>query len=388
VLAFCKAEHVVVVDNGNSLHPLDDTQAKLKELEQNVKYIWLPVGHKCNALWVGLHALPSTAEFVMHIDDDTILPPDMVFDEQVWEHPETAAVSYGISMFKNGPVEQLVDFEFKMISHYNHCLSKLSSVIFCYGIIGLWRREAFYERLHEHPYLPWGEDSWTGHINLLKNAQIRQETRCFVSTYAPTSLLPFSGFREQGYGAANVWKQRAERWLCNHPRRTQHRLSILLNYRHDTFVGNVTLRLEMLLQLKHTIVVLALPLHAIAFAWQHGLLELAMLKAWFVASMALKGWLFCTLVNKVLWRHRPELQVSIDTVMLMPFYQIFLVVAAIYGHWRCVLYYIPCVPMRHGLYNEGLMTKQLLKEYHGIEVAGSADEDSDDELVASDLDLA
>ena len=33
-----------------------------------------------------------------HVDDDTVVPADMVFDESVWEHPETDAVSYGITM--------------------------------------------------------------------------------------------------------------------------------------------------------------------------------------------------------------------------------------------------------------------------------------------------
>jgi hypothetical protein len=369
VMAFCKPEHIVVVDNGNSLEPLDGTRERLRELDPKVHYRWLPVGHKCNALWVGLHALPESVEFVMHIDDDTVLPPDMILDEEVWDRPQTAAVSYGISMFQSGPVERLVDFEFKLISHYNHFLSRMSSVIFCYGIIGLWRREAFRDRLAEHPYLPWGEDSWIGHINMLKSSQIRQETRCFVSTYAPSSLLPFSGSREQGYGAANVWKQRTQRWFCNQPRRFPHRLAALFTYQHDTFVGNLFFRLEILLHLASTMMVLALPLHGVASVWRYGEMSVALSKAEFFAVAIAKGWAFCLFVNAYLWRRRPELQVSWATVALMPFYQAFLAAAMIVGHWRCVLYYIPFLPMRHGLYTQGLMTEELLKELHNIDVA-------------------
>jgi hypothetical protein len=382
VLAFCKPEHIVVVDNGNSLHPLDNTEERLRELEPKVQYKWLPVGHKCNALWVGLHALPDTAEFVMHIDDDTILPPDMVFDEKVWEHSETAAVSYGISMFQTGMVERLVDFEFKLISHHMYFLSRLSSVVFCYGIIGLWRRSAFRARLHEHPYLPWGEDSWIGHINMLKNAQIRQEVRCFVSTYAPSALLPFSGSREQGYGAANVWKQRTQRWFCNQPRRFLHRLAALFSYRHDTLTGNVVFRLEILLHLLSTMVVLAIPLHGVACVRRNGLMALAVMKAEFLAVTVVKGWVFCLLVSTFLWRKRPELQVSPMTIFLMPFYHIFLAAAMIVGHWRCVLYYIPFIPMRHGLYTEGRMTGKLLKNLHNIDVSGGKMDQGARELVS------
>jgi hypothetical protein len=90
----------------------------------------------------------------------------------------------------------------------------------------------------------------------------------------------------------------------------------------------------------------------------------------FLASTTVKGWVFCFLVNYVLWRRRPELQVSLRTIFLMPFYQVFLAAAMVVGHWRCVLYYIPFVPMRHGLYTEGRMTGKLLKDLHGIDVSG------------------
>jgi len=89
-----------------------------------------------------------------------------------------------------------------------------------------------------------------------------------------------------------------------------------------------------------------------------------------LASTTVKGWAFCFLVNYVLWRRRPELQVSLRTIFLMPFYYTFLAAAMVVGHWRCVLYYIPFVPMRHGLYTEGRMTEKLLKYLHNIDVSG------------------
>jgi len=159
-----------------------------------------------------------------------------------------------------------------------------------------------------------------------------------------------------------------------------------ISYRHGTALGNVLFRLEILSQLMSTTSALALPLHGAAFAWRHGLLTLAALKAQFLALAVMKGWLFCILVNKLLWRHRPELQVSFKTVMLMPLYQIFLALAMIVGHWRCVLYYIPFFPMRHGLYSEGLMTKKLLKAYHNIDVEDdSKDENDARPLLVSDV---
>ncbi|CAE7729709.1 unnamed protein product, partial [Symbiodinium pilosum] len=52
--------------------------------------------------------------------------------------------------------------------------------------------------------------------------------------------------------------------------------------------------------------------------------------------------------------------------LLWPLYSIFLQACTVYGHWRCLLYYIPFFPMRHGLYTEGQMDAEALWRLHGI----------------------
>merc|ERR1711998_820430 len=133
------------------------------------KYVFNPVGHKSRALWRGLHELPASANYILHLDDDTVLPKGMVFDESHFaDDNRVSAVGYGISMFRAGDCEKCVDFEFLLWSHWRQFRSIYSVDWFLHGIVGLWRRERFHEAMRQHPYLPFGEDGWLGIINLCR----------------------------------------------------------------------------------------------------------------------------------------------------------------------------------------------------------------------------
>ncbi|CAE7729725.1 icaA, partial [Symbiodinium pilosum] len=197
LLMFLEPEHIIVVDNGNSVEPLDDTREVLKQLNPSVKYAWLPIGHKANALWKGLSLMPDEVEYIMHIDDDTELPENCIFDESVWNDPRVHGVSYGIRVRPLGIVQSLVDWEFRRISQCRLFESTYSTVWFQHGIIGIWRRKAFKETLQDHPFLPFGEDNWNGTINLLKQRTMAQELRSCVKTYAPGAFFPGRYSRDQ-----------------------------------------------------------------------------------------------------------------------------------------------------------------------------------------------
>jgi len=370
LLQYLKPEHIVVVDNGNSTTPLDKTEAVVKGLDPKVRYLWVPIGLKSNALWKGLAELPDKVEFVMHIDDDTDLPEDFVFDVNVWDNQRTKAVSYGITMKQTGVVEKLVDFEFKQLSQFRLFQSQYSSVWFQHGIIGLWRREAFAETMKENPFLPFGEDGWNGAINLLQQGHMVQELRSCVSTFAPATIFPGTGSREQGYGAANIWKQRSERWCVTAPRRVWLRLYLLFAYKAEGFMSSIVFRI---LSLEHLSRIIGNLLAPLAFAqWLRDAnqedLKFALITA---LIYTICQWVDIFIMNKIFLRHREDLQVDNGTMFLWPFFNMLLQICEPYGHWRCILWYIPFVPMRHGLYTEGMMDSVKLKNLHGVAVLES-----------------
>jgi hypothetical protein len=151
-------ENIVVVDNSNSPTAPDNTAQVVRELNPQIKYIYITRGLKSLALLVGLHQLPDHVKYVVHIDDDTIIPPFLASTYSLFKEPETVGVSLGITAFPGNLLQRLVDFEFKVISVWRYFRSIYSTVWFTHGIIGIWRRKHIEELFEEHPYLPFGED--------------------------------------------------------------------------------------------------------------------------------------------------------------------------------------------------------------------------------------
>ncbi|CAE7541444.1 icaA [Symbiodinium sp. CCMP2592] len=370
LLLYLEPEHIVVVDNGNSVEPLDDTREVLRALNPSVQYVWLPIGHKANALWKGLSLLPEQVKYIMHIDDDTELPDDFVLDESVWEDPRVHGVSYGIRMRPTGVVQRLVDWEFRGISQCRLFESMYSTVWFQHGIIGIWRRQAFMETMQEHPFLPFGEDNWNGTINLLKQRAMAQELRSSVTTYAPGALFPGSSSRDQGYGATCLWKQRAERWCVNAPRRLWLRLYLMLFYRTGslsrTLIFQVTSALHLMSVVGHLLAPFILLQALVVFLALDDWSEVSRHMLGALASFAVCQWANGLFLSAFLLRDQPGLQADAVTLLLWPLYSTFLQICTLYGHWRCLLFYIPFFPMRHGLYTEGGMDPDALRQLHGI----------------------
>lgn len=54
-------------------------------------------------------------------------------------------------------------------------------------------------------------------------------------------------------------------------------------------------------------------------------------------------------INYICWYHQPELQVDFETVCLSPLYNFFLIMCAVHGRLKCLLWYLPEVPPNHGM---------------------------------------
>uniref|UniRef100_A0A7S3NPZ6 Glycosyltransferase 2-like domain-containing protein n=1 Tax=Aureoumbra lagunensis TaxID=44058 RepID=A0A7S3NPZ6_9STRA len=352
-----KPEHIIVVDNAHSPVSPDDTQDRVQAYA-GVQYIYLPIGHKSNALFTGIQALPTTVKYIMHIDDDTVLPSNMIFDPSHFNtSPAICAISYGISCFRHGTIECLVDFELALWSHWRlYRAQHAATAWFCHGIVGLWRRQCLEAAFAQHPFLPFGEDGWLGAIAMAHGWVIKQELRSSVLTFAPPRLLPpllpkqiyerslTAKSRVQGYGAASVWKQRSRRWFVNAPRRLFHILLLFLGYTSEnaSLCADFFFRVEIVRHVVITLVIIIYPLFILRVIYDGSWIDIIILKGvLFVLDIALYGG-----INYLLWYHRPELQVSLKTVLLYPFYRTFLRFAYVVAHWSCLLDYIPFYPMR------------------------------------------
>eukprot|EP00602_Paraphysomonas_sp_CaronLab_P007862 CAMPEP_0185033162 /NCGR_PEP_ID=MMETSP1103-20130426/21888_1 /TAXON_ID=36769 /ORGANISM="Paraphysomonas bandaiensis, Strain Caron Lab Isolate" /LENGTH=750 /DNA_ID=CAMNT_0027569339 /DNA_START=20 /DNA_END=2269 /DNA_ORIENTATION=+ len=216
VLKYIPPENIVVCDNGNFNWPADNTYEVVKEAHKNIQYCFISQGHKTRALWTGCHRLPRQCEYIIHLDDDTLLSDHMVFDERHFKTDDgehVAAVAFLRCSHRINRVTNFTDFWYKITDHFHATQGKIATRAFVPGPAGIWRRDRFIEVFGAHPALPFGEDIFGGFTLLNKGYAIRAETRCMVTTFAPPILVNCgTGGRVQGYGASSLWKQRAHRW--------------------------------------------------------------------------------------------------------------------------------------------------------------------------------
>jgi hypothetical protein len=175
----------------------------------------------------------------------------------------------------------------------------------------------------------------------------------------------------QGYGASSLWKQRAHRWTVSALRITGSSPplpsspdslslpSILLSlfrsagkslysfFTYDTkggLLSNIAFRLYRLREYKIIFVqVMYIPFCII-------ILSRGFISEFIVVKLLLFLWPFLRnlFINYICWRGQPELQVPFETVFLSPFFNYFLILCAIHGRLKCLLWYIPNVPPNHG----------------------------------------
>jgi len=364
-------ENIIVVDNANSPTAPDNTDEVVRELNPRIKYIYITKGLKSLALLVGLHQLPDHVKYVVHIDDDTIIPQILASTYSLFKESETVGISLGITAFPGNLLQRLVDFEFKVISVWRYFRSIYSTVWFTHGIIGIWRRKHIKELFEEHPYLPFGEDGWNGCITLFKGKQIRQDIRSNIQTFAPPILnkMCSSYTREQGYGACTIWKQRAHRWFVNAPRRVLWRLLLLLTYDCGSITSNIIFRAESIKHLAQIAFNLLFPIFFIRVLYDGTIAEFLLCHIiYYILDLILYG-----LVNWAFWRHRPDIQVEASVVLLFPAYRYFLHLCGIFGHYKCILYYIPFEKFNTGKFEKVIEAinpeKRQLKDRAGISAA-------------------
>lgn len=361
IMRHIPASNIVVVDNADSHAPLDDTAAVVRNVHPDVSVIYVPRGLKSFALWTGIERLPRHVEFVMHVDDDTKLSDDMVFDESWFlRDPLVSEVTYPVFTRHVNLLTDAIGFQFKRNAHASRFHNVTSGTsLWAPGIIGLARRDVLTMVMRDHVYLPFGEDVFHGHLQLMNGYKIVRETRSHVVTFAPPVLSSAcaASVRTQGYGATSLWKQRAQRWSVTRLRRLGWTALLALFYRGDTLWSNVWFRLSRVPVVFSNLVAIGivLPLflaYAVSLATGVKSLDVNLLLDVVGAALSLKviDWLINLLgaawINYILWRHRPDFQVSLSVVLVSPLFSDFVDIAGVVGCIVALTHWIPLVPTR------------------------------------------
>ena len=363
-----RPEHIIVMDNGKTEKPMDDTILCVRDVSDKIIYKWVPVGHKSMALLLGNRLLPDTVKYVLLLDDDVLIPKTMVFDDSYFKDDQVSCIAYSIAVHGHkGTVEsmnlvqRLTDFEFKFADTFRAFMSSYSSVVFAHGAIGLWRRDRFSEIYENHPGLPIGEDGWAGRLNLKAGYTMKQDSGPLIRTESPPLLIPTQWWswmlhKDQpskrqhiaGFGSPDLFNQRARRWDMNAPRRIPLHIKLFFSYGWNQFkrtnplraiIFNLVIRFN-LMRGFWTFFKTYFYMGYIIHTFMYG--EAKWVLSWMVAAYILQvlKYLF---INLWVWRKRRDLRVGPVTILLFPLYRSILALFRFYAYWRSLLKYIPII---------------------------------------------
>lgn len=207
-------ENIFVIANGNSKTPLDNTEEVCKPY--GVNHLWVPIGSKIVAQFVGCYAAKDFENAVL-IDDDCLLPPNFpIASDRLKNNVKCIGYtikSVGPNSSKGTYCQQAQDLEYKMSGIQRAFFGKFGSATFPHGAISLWNIEFLKETFHEHPGFSVSEDWFFGDACRRLGGRITMCSQVFVETETPASVFwSGSGGSRGGFGEMTIFQQRFKRW--------------------------------------------------------------------------------------------------------------------------------------------------------------------------------
>ena len=312
--------HIFVCDNGNSITPVDSTQAVAQSIHPDINYLYIPEGNKtfafywCNRYWIPFLAQCGRVpdfKYALITDDDVPLPADLhIPHEYLRLHPEVKAVHFAITASTPdghpGLLVSCQDVEYKMAAVHKYFQSTMARALSCHGAIGLWERSTLDRVFYDHDTVFHGEDLYMG-LSLLRlrdDSVIISCPQTIVPTYAPDTW-------------PMLFRQRVKSWELTSHKKTFTYAFELLNPPSFCHAASLVLKPYFLQELL-----------TITLDW---------LRMFLLAGLVLRDWvglfLMAALFTTILYlqviilqfiylRQRPELRSSCATVLFFPFYRL------------------------------------------------------------------
>jgi hypothetical protein len=264
----------------------------------------------------------------------------MVFDESFFLKDEKmAGVGYPRDIIQHNLLTRIVNFQLKfdagaMRGGVMYALT--GSNYFLVGTLALYRRDYWLEIIDEHPCTPYGEDYFTGSIALFQGYRLAFDMRSCAKTFSPpviTGLCSNYG-REQGYGAATLFKQRAMRWNCTGMRNVPFNLANMCYYSAPSFMKGLWFRAFMIRSVCKKFLYLISPFFILAAIHLRGLPVTIGVFVCFYLEKLVRN----MAVNYILWYDSPEHQASLFTMLCTPAVDMLLIVFITIGTYKCLVF--------------------------------------------------
>jgi hypothetical protein len=347
------ANNIYIADNNK--HPIPKNP-KTGEIcnKYNVNYNYIPQPGKTNALYKVINSIYKYYDYIIALDDDTLMPINYYLSEKEFDDEKVGGIGFGITIKnKTNMITKLVDYEYK-IWCYNSYVRNLSSSKMIIGIAGIWRASLFKKILEINPAgktLPFGEDGWNGVIARLNSYKIKQNFEIMVETYAPDKLFfdieDFfcEGNKMCGYGASNIWKQRALRWYRSGNLRIICEIYTIIFF--DASDPNYNIIIRLLQNIHYRICqiwslllmywALMIPIATYMYSQNYTTLIIIFIKVYsYICSVLAHLYL-----NYIVFKNRKDIKTSLSVILLYPLFTYYIVLMRCAGFWGTLIYYLP-----------------------------------------------
>ena len=355
LLVHFPGEAIYIAENSNTMEPKSNETVNICR-SRGVNYNYYSKPSKTHALLQTSKQLPVKYDYIFTIDDDTIVSKDFVFTDELFkEDSNVITVGYTIKMKDTNTIQEKcanVDYIYNSTNDYYR---NTSTPMFVVGIAGMWLRDKFEEVYSKNPSLntyPYGEDSWNGIITRMNGYRIKYDISNEVYSYAPDRFffsineLLCSGESISGYGATNMWKQRALRWYRSIILRIPYEIFIFIVYNcsnkndpiYKRVFSNIIYRMDYIYSLLLIYFSTTLPIFLLFNSEEVGLYAFIKIRVmlYFITIINI------ILKNAIIFRNRPDLRVSEWKVILFyPLFSFFNNLMRTAGIIGSLLFYIP-----------------------------------------------
>jgi Glycosyl transferase family group 2 len=314
--------HIFICDNGNSLSPVDGTWKVVKDIHEEINYVYIPEGNKTFAFyWTNHYWIPYLEKsgkicnhfrYAILIDDDVPLPGNLHIPiEHLRSNPDIKAVHFAVTAASENPsgpnlLVQNQDIEYKLSGVHKYFQSSLSRALSCHGAIALWERETLDNILFEHDTVFHGEDLYMG-LSLLRKRDKSKIISCpqtIVPTYCPDTW-------------AVLLRQRVKSWeLTSHKKTFTYLVELVTP---ESFLHSASLVLKpYFLQEFLAIILDWLRIYLLLGLLFRDWLALSIMTGSFIGILYLQVALF----QFVYLRRRSDLRASLGGAMTFPLYKL------------------------------------------------------------------
>jgi len=358
-------EQIYIADNNNTEEPVSTDMKDICN-QYKVNYLYFPVGCKGNAIKGSLNIIDNKYQYILTLDDDTLLPTNFNPDFKYFDDEKVSSIGFGIKMkCKDTLSERFGDFEYKLNSLRFYTQNYITNK-FIIGIAGIWKRDILHYISHHNPTSikskfcgkelniyesPYAEDSFNGLINRLLGYKQKMDINNFVESYAPPKFyfnindLICKSSNISGYNSLNHYAQRALRWYRSVNVRMPVEIYLLFTYnasnKSDSCLKkvwrNTVYRLTTLWNY-------ALVYFAIFLIYN--IVFLIIYKNYFLwgmlyTSLYLIGIINNIIINYYTLKNNPELQIGWDVIILYPLFTKFILICRCFGFLGAFIFHIP-----------------------------------------------